>query len=604
VALLAGLRPATAQGQTRLSVRLSPAATDRFPGISVFASVSDASGQRIGDLGAANFSVLEDAKPVALTAFDQADVGTRQVFVINTNAGLKTRDAAGRSRYDLVREALVAWLQRPDAGLFGLDDLSLITGDGPLTMHRPAAAELASALDGFEPSFNPISTGQDLLLSALEAAGSPPPRPGMPSFLTFFTALPETVDELPLTNTLARARQAGITIYFVLLAPTEALSAPQAAPLRQMAEATGGALLLFDPAAGLSSLASLVLAQRTQYLLTYQSTVVSPGTHTIEVKVTTGGVEAVSEPEPFTIDVRAPEVTLVQPPPQVTRRSSDPRLTVDQLPPTSQPIRLLVTFPDGHVRPLASAQLIVDGHIAAEQTSAPYDTLEWDLSNYSATDTHTIQAVVVDALGLKAASTPASVRIEVFPPPQGLAALGLAVGPLLTAVGVLVVGIILAVALLSFGRMRRPSSQTSAPGRRPVLRRAGLRRAEVARGAEAHLVPLNGGEGIPLTGVDLLLGRDASLSTVVLDDTAVSRMHARVIRQAGGSYLIKDQGSVAGTWVNYDQVPEEGRRLSHGDLVTLGRTTFRFRLATEPPPREVRITPASQDTPPPEGQAP
>ena len=68
-------------------------------------------------------------------------------------------------------------------------------------------------------------------------------------------------------------------------------------------------------------------------------------------------------------------------------------------------------------------------------------------------------------------------------------------------------------------------------------------------------------------------------------------MHARLIRQAAGDYLLRDQGSVAGTWVNFELVPDEGRHLKHGDLIYVGRARFRFRLPTPPPPPDVRINP-------------
>jgi predicted component of type VI protein secretion system len=98
---------------------------------------------------------------------------------------------------------------------------------------------------------------------------------------------------------------------------------------------------------------------------------------------------------------------------------------------------------------------------------------------------------------------------------------------------------------------------------------------------------------VPLVGLDIVLGRDPSLAAVVLDDASVDGMHARLIRQAGGNYLLRDQGSIAGTWVNYHLVPEAGTILEHGDLLQLGRVEFRFEVAGEIPQRELRVYPAS-----------
>ena len=53
-------------------------------------------------------------------------------------------------------------------------------------------------------------------------------------------------------------------------------------------------------------------------------------------------------------------------------------------------------------------------------------------------------------------------------------------------------------------------------------------------------------------------------------------LHARLIRREDGSILLVDQGSVAGTWVNYIEVPEGGCVLAHGDLIHFGRRGFLF----------------------------
>jgi predicted component of type VI protein secretion system len=99
------------------------------------------------------------------------------------------------------------------------------------------------------------------------------------------------------------------------------------------------------------------------------------------------------------------------------------------------------------------------------------------------------------------------------------------------------------------------------------------------------------GDPIDLTGADLILGSDASLAAVVIDDPSVGGMHARIIRQADGGYLVRDQGSVAGTWVNFELVPEDGRLLRQGDRIQLGRVEFRFRLPGDAPTREIKVYP-------------
>lgn len=70
----------------------------------------------------------------------------------------------------------------------------------------------------------------------------------------------------------------------------------------------------------------------------------------------------------------------------------------------------------------------------------------------------------------------------------------------------------------------------------------------------------------------VLIGRDPRCQ-VVLNHREVSGHHARLLR-AGGGYLLEDLQSRNHTYVNGKRITRE--RLRDGDLVRLGRTTFRY----------------------------
>jgi hypothetical protein len=46
-----------------------------------------------------------------------------------------------------------------------------------------------------------------------------------------------------------------------------------------------------------------------------------------------------------------------------------------------------------------------------------------------------------------------------------------------------------------------------------------------------------------------------------------------------------DEGSIAGTWINYAPVSRQGLCLQHGDLVHIGRVGFRY---TQRKPKHIR----------------
>ncbi|MFY0536285.1 FHA domain-containing protein [Nannocystis pusilla] len=63
-------------------------------------------------------------------------------------------------------------------------------------------------------------------------------------------------------------------------------------------------------------------------------------------------------------------------------------------------------------------------------------------------------------------------------------------------------------------------------------------------------------------------------------DRIVSKEHSRITLGPDGRYVVRDVGSLNGTFVNGERVTE--RVLKSGDQISLGNTTYRF---TEDPPR-------------------
>jgi pSer/pThr/pTyr-binding forkhead associated (FHA) protein len=113
--------------------------------------------------------------------------------------------------------------------------------------------------------------------------------------------------------------------------------------------------------------------------------------------------------------------------------------------------------------------------------------------------------------------------------------------------------------------------------------------------APAYLIRLtSGGEPasaapIPVAEKELTFGTDPVQSMQVLDDPSIAPLHARIRRTEDGSFVIFDQGSVAGTWVNYEQVTREGRRLAHGDRIHFGQMNYRFDLHQPPAESEPKV---------------
>lgn len=88
------------------------------------------------------------------------------------------------------------------------------------------------------------------------------------------------------------------------------------------------------------------------------------------------------------------------------------------------------------------------------------------------------------------------------------------------------------------------------------------------------------GTRFPLTAEVTTAGRHPD-STIFLDDITVSRRHAEVVR-SGGGYVVRDAGSLNGTYVNRERIDE--RELQNGDEVQVGKFKLVFFLGSSPEP--------------------
>ena len=87
----------------------------------------------------------------------------------------------------------------------------------------------------------------------------------------------------------------------------------------------------------------------------------------------------------------------------------------------------------------------------------------------------------------------------------------------------------------------------------------------IARGA-------NKGSRFLITAEGATIGRSAS-SSIFLDDVTVSRTHATISKQ-GNSFLLKDEGSLNGTYINNISVTEHA--LVSGDEFQIGKFHLLF----------------------------
>jgi hypothetical protein len=631
----------SSSAQSGSTVVITSPNTGDFPHLSAFLDVHDASGGFVHALTPQDVNIQEDGISRPVTELVEQTPGVQFVIAITPGASFNIRDSMGISRFEYLLQDLQAgsWASQPP----GVDDFSLLTMGGPQLTHSSSPAELLTELKSYAPAETDAVPSLEVLAAALQVVSDPTARPGMERAILFITPPQETDVSLGLQSIISSANQQNIHVYVWLLAAPEVFETPAIDLLRGLANQTRGAFFAFSRDEAVPDLETLIEPLRYVYQLSYDSLVTSPGTHQLSAQVTTASEQLTSAPQSFELDLQAPVPTLLDPPKEIVRTyASQPTpataaVSAD-LVPLEQVLKIKVAYPDGYDHSLTLTRLFVDGAIAVENTQAPFDSLVWDLRPYTQDGVHTLVVEVTDNLGLVGKTSGTTVSISVPSPAQGMFIAVSQKKPLLLGAAAVIAASVLVLVLILGGHIRpslhpgqvrnwvggsektrpagyrqllsQPNDQvtplqkaaSAVPKREPFHskgwfeRLPWVRHEEVLISAHAYLIPLVGFDeptipaSLQITSEDVTIGSDPNLANLVIVDPSIEGQHAR-IHQEDKSFLIIDAGTVAGTWVNYEQVASSGTYLRHMDIIHLGRIGIRFQLSEPGQLRKIIVSP-------------
>jgi hypothetical protein len=612
--------PVTAQDVAGQAT-LSPLYTENFPQLSAYLDLHDSAGKFMHGLQATDIQILEDGNPVPLDDLQELQPGVQFVIAVAPGPSFDIRDGNGVSRYDYLRQGLYAWEYEPGQE----DDLSLVTPWSSDIAHVNQPTRILAGLSNYVALGDQAFPDLQILSRALDLVSNPTPRPGMERAILLITAPQAAEGVVGLQSLAARASDLGVRIYIWVLAAPEFFDAPDSAPLRAVAGQTGGQFFAFSSNEIVPSLEEIIAPLRSIYQLTYTSRLTTSGAHQVTAEIALEGVSLSSNSQTLEVTLLPPQPVFVSPPIVIQRAvpsdqsQGDATNTLIELLPVEQSLEVMVNFPDGYVRPLVRTTLYVNGVIAAENTAPPFEQFTWDLRSYVESGKYILKVEAVDNLGLSGISTDTSVQIDVPPPERNILAALLRNKYLISALAVLIAAAVLILVLILGGKIRPPhpaqprkanGSATKAPRTRPRTKDPLTQPVKITPTPEAaaphkaqhglkdrlklsppknparplaYLTPLaEAGEAtlpapLPLVAEDAILGRDPFQATILLNDPSVEPLHA-VLHYEDGSFCLLDHGGVAGTWVNYTRLGEQGVKLEHGDLIYAGRVGFRFNL--------------------------
>jgi len=572
--------------------------------------VYDAQGKFVSAMDAANLTALENGNPLPITELTEQAVGAQIVVAINPGPPMDTRDTLGISRYDRAVETLRLWAEaRP---LEPQDELSLVATTGPILVNA-TPSEWRNSFVSFQPNARAAVPNLQSLSFALDILeGQQGSQEGMKRSILFLTPhLPDQATVDALEKLTQRATLLGTQVNVWLIDSDAYFVHFSANALKSLALQTGGDFFAFSGIETLPDPESYFAHLRHVYTFKYESLLSVGGNHNLVAQVHFGDLDLLSAAQSFSVDIQPPNPMLLSPPSQIVRQApEDDPYNTELLLPSEQSIEILIEFPDGHPRDIKRATLLVDDEIVAEITSPPFDKFNWDISEYLASGEHSLQIEIEDSLGLTKMSLGIPLTLTLVQPPTGPLAFFGRNSSALTIGVVMLAGLLLAAILLvggrrsfsSFAARRAEKKASYDPVSQPIpamiVNKGKKRRLPTPQNwtrrpkrvkALAYLTRLNGNgnsgaeKPIPLTGVAITFGADPVKAEFVLDDPSISPLHAQLNQNEQGNFIISDQDSVAGTWVNFEQVGNEGVTLTHGDIIHLG--ILRYQFAVEKPPK-------------------
>ena len=612
----------SARAQTSAYAEIAFVEAQGFPQVKALLDVYDETGKFVTGLKSGDLTISEDGGSRPVNTLTEADAAVQLVVAVNPGPALAVRDGNAIARFTKIVEALRLWVEAQPAE--SPDDLSLISLSGSLITHAKPREWFVS-LDAFKPDFRNTTPNLQTLAIALDTVAATA-QPGTKRAVLFITP---HMDDPTIDSTIAPLIQSAVDSkvrVFVWFADGDQFfTSASANAFKSLALQTSGSFFAFSGVEPFPDLDIELAPLRRIYELTYTSAVTTPGDHALGVEVDAPQGTISASDHTFSVDVQPPNPILVSPPLQIKRQpSADDPYNEEALLPARQTIEILVEFPDGHVRELKRTALLVDGQMVDENTSEPFETFTWDLRPYGENGQHEIIVEAEDVLGLQKSSMGIPVALTVISPPRGIQAFLGRYRDYLVLGAIGLAGLALVVILLRgrfggllFRKRRAARRQFEDPLTQPVVvptePPAAAKNAKKSKtaprrtvwfrpkldlrlpDAPAYLTRLtNGGEPasaapIPVIEKEMTFGTDPVQSLRVLDDPSISPLHARIKRNGEGAFYIYDHGSVAGTWVNYEPVRREGRRLAHGDRIHFGQLMYRFDLNQPPAEPEPKI---------------
>jgi len=590
---VAGVNTVLAQNEPRVKInRLDPS---KFPNIYLEADIYRPDGSFISDLTEADFRVAENG---TIRPVDEVRETPNAVdFIVAVNGGpVFGNRISSKTNLQLIKDALLDWV--PQAKSLGKgDSVTLVTNAGVKAAHLDSPDKWTAAFNTLSPELINAVPSLTSLSKAVELATGSPANPGMKQTILYITPLISSGLAKAVDNLAEQAAGAGIKINIWLVAPLSAKQPESEKAIQSLADRTGGEVYRFTGREALPPVETYLMPLRRQYEVVYRSRANKSGLQNVTLIVQTDVFQAQSMEESFDVTVKAPNVMFVNPPEQIDLKWNRQENGSYTLEPSEIPVDIRYEFLDSHPRNIQTTRLLVDGQAVDERNVPPFDKLKWPVTKIKTGGTYSLQVTIRDELGLNNQTVVLPLEVTVPPVPAANWLETISSERLALAIGVII--LIIGTVLFTQYRMKQRRIKSAL---KPASTRADTRPVErtavVVNLSEGKTIPstlvtprdttgwlfsLGDGDnittqpGIRLSESVMTLGSSPIRANVVIPSPSVDGLHVRILHRHDG-YWLEDVGSVSGTWVNSTPVSNLGTALHNGDIIRMGKVSYRFEL--------------------------
>ncbi len=322
--------------------------------VSVYASIFSKDEQPMGNLKAADFTIIENGTPVDLTAVSITNDPMVIALVIDTSKSMGTTGTNGKSTIDLTREALELFIQslNPD------DQVAIYSFNKEIKLEKDLDIDHGAAINTLGKIVSQEKEESCLYDATIQAIGKLLELPQKRRSVVVLTDGKDEISIQTIDDVINKAIDSKVKVPLFIIG----VGNVDERELTRLARLTGGRSLITKNSVELTNLfTSLTTQLKNQYLLTYPTQQVVSGEYPVVVKVA-GDIKGQAERSLF---IPAVQVT------PTPAKFSMSIVEIKQNSPLQGELEVVIDI--SKAGKVVNSKLLLNGNLEQQKSTSPFD---------------------------------------------------------------------------------------------------------------------------------------------------------------------------------------------------------------------------------------